>query len=501
MKKIHFNTIKLITVICLSAFIISCDFGLLDEEPKTFLSENAVFANKDGVVAATISIYEPWRQENLYGWWLLGCNELFSDYLYGRGSQAPLGNYKLDATSIMRVGNIWRGCYSIINRTNVVIDQLEEKDIPGVDVTLKNQLLGEARFNRALSYFHLVRLFGDVPLRTESVTDPAQFAIPRTPAAQVYEQIIEDLEFAESNLPPVYPANELGRATKWAATSLLSKVYLTQENWTEAASKAKSVMDSGLFSLVEVKVPEDFQKIFGPDITTHSEEIFSIRHSRIPGLGFNALWVMHRAGSGYSLGNNAHAWYGNFDSWLGEWVKELNSPDPDLRTKDWLYNGPHDEKFLDGTIKMLFKKFRDTESDVPGNDFPVIRYTEVVLIYAEAISQAGNGPTTDAYEAVNMVRRRAFGRDLHTPVAKIDLQPGLSAAEFQDEILLERAKEFVMEGKRWYDLLRTGKAIEVISAAGPVKSAIQEKHLKWPIPSEEIDNNDALNQEDQNPGW
>ena len=78
---------------------------------------------------------------------------------------------------------------------------------------------------------------------------------------------------------------------------------------------------------------------------------------------------------------------------------------------------------------------------------------------------------------------------------------GLSAQDFQNEILLERAKEFVMEGKRWYDLLRTGKTLQVIRASGTVKSAIEEKHLKWPIPSEEIDNNDALSQEDQNPGW
>ncbi|HLU89271.1 MAG TPA: RagB/SusD family nutrient uptake outer membrane protein, partial [Cyclobacteriaceae bacterium] len=171
---------------------------------------------------------------------------------------------------------------------------------------------------------------------------------------------------------------------------------------------------------------------------------------------------------------------------------------PDLRPKDWLYNGPHDEQFLSNEVPMLFKKFRDTQSDNPGNDFPIIRYTEVVFIFAEANCMANGEPTAEAYEAINSIRRRAYGKTPHTPDPVADLPTGLSAQEFRNELMLERAKEFVMEGKRWYDLLRTGTALDVIQALG---KPIQEKHLKWPIPAEEIDNNEALGQENQNPGW
>jgi hypothetical protein len=473
----------------------------LDEEPRTFLSQDGVFSTKEGAISATSGIYEPWGNNNLYGWWLLGNLEFFSDYIYGRGSQSPASRYQLDGTSVIRIGNIWRGAYQLINRANIVIQQLEGKEIPDVSPELKNRLIGEARFNRALGYFHLVRLFGDVPLRLVPETDADKLAIPRSSTNDVYNQIIEDLEFGELNLPESYPTSDIGRATSWAATSLLAKVYLTLGNWSEAAAKAKEVMDSGQFNLLEVSEPEDFQNMFGPTVITHPEEIFSLKHARIGGLGFGPLWLMHRAGSGYSLGGNAHAWFGNFDSWLGEWVKELDSPDPDLRTLDWLYNGPHDEQFLSSEIPMLFKKFRDTESDPPGNDFPILRYTEIVLIFAEATSQANNGPTAEAYEWINKVRRRAFGRDLSLSDPDVDLTPGLSVQQFQDSILLERAKEFVMEGKRWYDLLRTGTTLEVIRASGEGKSAIEERHLKWPIPAEEIDNNDAMTQDDQNPGW
>jgi hypothetical protein len=494
MNKITFN--KLMLGLVFLFFAIGCEDQLI-EAPQTFLSQEAVFSSKAGAISATTGIYEPFREGNLYGWWLLGNIEFFSDYLFGRGSQSPASRYQLASRGIGRIGNIWRGGYQVINRANIVVQQLEEKDIEGVDATLKNRLIAEARFLRAFSYFHLVRLFGDCPLRTTPETDQANLAIPRSPESDVYAQIIADLQFAESNLPNV--AYNEGRATRWSASGLLSIVYLTRSQWSEAAAKAKEIMNSGLFSLVEVEKPEDFQNIFGPSVVTHSEEIFSLKHARIAGLEFEPLWLMHRAGSGYSLGGNAHAWFGNPDSWLGDWMAEIGGPD--LRTTDWMYNGPHDELSLSVEIPMLFKKFRDTDSDLPGNDFPIVRYTEILMIYGEATSQANSGPTPEAYEAVNMVRRRARGKDLNTPDPEIDIPAGLSAAEFQDEVLLERAKEFCMEGKRWYDLLRTGKTLEVIRASGPGKAAIEEKHLKWPIPSEEIDNNEAMTQADQNPGW
>ena len=497
MKNIKQSFIQTCLVALALSLFSGCGDDVLEESPRNFLSQEAVFSTPGGATAATNGIYRPFHNNNLYGWWLLGNVEFFSDYIYGRGSQSPASRYELGATGINRIGNIWRGGYEVINRANLVISELENRDIPGLDTSLKNRLMGEARFLRALSYFHLVRLFGDLPLRLEPETQ--DFAIERSPESAVYDQIIADLEFSEQNLPNSYPAAELGRATRWAATSILSKVYLTLEQWAEAAATAKEVIDSQEFSLVEVTVPEDFQQMFGPEVTTHSEEIFSLKHARIPGLGFGPIWLMHRAGSGYSIGGNAHAWFGNMESWLGDWVQQLNGPD--LRTNDWLYNGEFDDQFLSEEIPMLFKKFRDTESDPAGNDYPIIRYTEVLLIYAEAEAMANGGPTDEAYEYLNMVRRRAYGQDINTPSPLADFPTGLNVQQFQDSLLLERAKEFVMEGKRWYDLLRTDRTIEVIRASGEGKSRIEERHLKWPIPAEEIDNNEALSQSDQNPGW
>src|SRR5690606_17046887 len=118
--------------------------------------------------------------------------------------------------------------------------------------------------------------------------------------------------------------------------------------------------------------------------------------------------------------------------------------------------------------------------------------------FAEAESQANDGPNADAYDAINQVRRRAFGKDPAVADVVADIPAGLNAQQFRDALMLERAKEFLCEGKRWFDLLRTNTALDVLQGLG---FSITERNLLWPIPNEEIDNNSALSQEDQNPGW
>jgi len=310
----------------------------------------------------------------------------------------------------------------------------------------------------------------------------------------VYSQIIEDLQFSESNLPESYPSTEIGRATKWAAKSLLADVFLTLERWNEAVNKAKEVIDSNQFSLERVSSSEDFNtKIFGIDILTHSEEIFSIKYTvNLDNDSF--VRFFHRSEPGWSFGG-PHVYIGVPESFIlqGEW-EDVNSPD--LRRNNTLYSG-EETKYLSESVPMLFKKFRGTTTNV-SNDTPILRYPEVLLIFAEAESQFNGGPTDEAYEAINKVRRRAYGKDPDISDSEADLPTGLSTEAFRDSVLMERAKELLVEGKRWFDLLRTNTALEVIQDLG---FPITEKNLKWPIPQEEIDNNDALTNEDQNPGW
>lgn len=481
---------KLLLIIMLSILFFACD-NILKEEPKTFLSQDIVFSNQGGVKAANYGVYASLITGNYYGQVFLAMLTQIEDDAFGRGSQEPHGNFAWNSVTFERHALIWGAIYSSINRANIVIQNAPE--VSSLSEEFINQIVAESRFLRALGYFHLVRLWGDVPLRLEP--EMVDFAIKRTSSELVYAQIIEDLKFAENNLPVSYSSPDLGRATKWAAKSLLADVYLTLERWNEASVKAKEVIDSKLYSLVRITTSEEFNtKIFGIDIPTHSEEIFAIK--RTVELN-NDSWIrfFHRPEPGYAFGG-PYAILGNLQSFIGqgEWKTQKSL---DLRRNAFLYSGK-DTIYLTGAVQMLFKKFRGTLTNV-SNDTPILRYAEVLLIYAEAESMAKSGPTTEAYEAINMVRRRAYGKDIVTANPAVDLPKGMTSAQFRDALILERAKELLCEGKRWYDLLRTKTAIQVCKAAG--FSNVAEKHLKWVIPQSEIDNNDALTQADQNPGW
>lgn len=482
-----------ILVLCVATSFVACD-SALEEEPESFLSSQQVFRSEEGAISAVKGVYQPLRNTNYYAWWFTGMVEMHADYVNGRGSQAPVGNYQIGATNINRIGFVWSEIYESINRANIVIANVP--NVSGISPTLRDQLIAEARFVRALGYFHLVRLWGDVPLRTTPTIGTEALAVPRSPTDEVYSVIIEDAQFGEAHLPDSYDMDNIGRATRWAAKILLAKVNLTRERWSEAAAKAKEIMDSGMFELVRVETSADFDKIFGPDVITHSEEIFAIKYLRDPDLGSEIPWLLHRPGAGYSSGG-VFAWPGEPESWIGDWPEDS----PDLRRNFNLYNGA-DTVFLSPEIPMLFKKYKDPQAPAQSghaNDLQVFRYAEALLIFAEAESMASGGPTSEAHEAINMVRRRAYGKDPNIPdPGGADIPAGMTADEFRDVVMLERAKEFVMEAKRWFDLLRTDTALEIIQGLGKPISA---KNLKWPIPDEELDNNDALTQADQNPGW
>lgn len=459
----------------------------LEEEPVTFLVSEQFFRNEADAVAATKAIYGPLREGGAYGTDFIILTELQTDYLDGRGSYTPAGNFQHDSRNIQRITGVWNSFYSAINRSNLVIQK-----VPGIRMgdALKNQLLAEARFVRALSYYNLVRLWGPVPLRMEPVTDLKELGAPRAPTAEVYAKIIEDAQFAEANLPERYAPAEVGRATRWAAKTLLADLYLTREQWAQAAAKAKEVIDGGQFSLVRVQQPDDFLQVFGPTVVQSPEEILAAKFLLGSGPQTSLVAFSHHQGAGYSTAG--------FRTVLGDLASEVlrQWPAADLRRQYTLYSASErDRRFLIPAEPELFKKYRDP-AGTGGTDIPIFRYPEVLYIFAEAQAMASGGPTPAAYDAVNRVRRRAYGYDPASP-SPVDLA-GLSPAVFREAVLMDRAHEFILEGKRWFDLVRTGQALPRLRAVG---EPIAERNLLWPIPAEELGTNPALTAADQNPGW
>lgn len=479
---------------------------MLEEVPADRLSQVNFYQTKEDLTLAVNSIYGQLRTNELYGQWFPAFQEGMTDYCISRGSQVAISEYQgLDGTNIGRTDNMWRGFYQVINNANILLDVTPRLSLPDAD---KNPVLGQARFLRALAYYHLVRNFGGVPVRLQPTTSPEQIGGKRASVEEVYKAITDDLTAAEGLLPTRLDNNTVGRATAWAAKALLADVYLTRENWAAARDKAQEVIESGVFSLVDVKVPDDFDKVFGADLAATSEEIFALKFARLNNFGW--LWVsfLHPAQTPYYglQGSRAHFTRPTLPL-LRDW------DDKDFR-KDYNLYGEYINTVTRAVVKfsaaepLCFRKYRDyvpigqPSPGLPaGNDAPVLRYPEVLLIYAEAASQAAGGPTALALERLNTVRRRAYGYAPRTP-SPVDLPlAGLTAASFRNLVLRERAYELMMEGKRWYDLKRLGtdrlKTIIREAKGREVATA----HLLFPIPIQEIDNNPDIAPTDQNPGY
>ncbi len=452
----------------------SCE-DLLEEEPKAIAAE--LFYNTEEELKTGLNaIYEPmsrWRAE------FIVVNDTHTDWGYGRGSRANYNDFAgFNSGKTNVAGQMWDAFYLSIRNANIFIKNAEAAE--GI---------GEAKYLRALAYFDMVRSWGGVPIRTDlNMGEPDT---KKSTPSEVYALIVADLLDAEANLPP--DPSDIGRPSKYAAKLLLADVYLTQGMYAEASAKADEVIKSNKFSLVPTTSIEDFQfNLYGPELLTSSEEIFYFKQTRQDPHGNWLLFILNHPSTGLFNFGGAYAHYGDavnpfFTSW----------DDNDLRKALW-----DQIDFGLGTTTLVSKKYIDNAAVSlrgAGNDLPVYRYAEALLIYAEAAARAGGNPTAVAMEALNKVHRRAFGVDPKTPSA-VDFDiADYDANSFVDLVLQERAYEFIFEGKRWFDLKRTGTAAATILAAKGI--TIQEIAYLWPIPTYELDFNDLMGPEDQNPGY
>ncbi|RYY54555.1 MAG: RagB/SusD family nutrient uptake outer membrane protein [Chitinophagaceae bacterium] len=376
---------------------------------------------------------------------------------------------------------IWSTNYKAITIANIAIAR-----IPGIpmDATLKSRLLGEAKFLRGLLYFNLVRMFGNIPLLT---AEENPLLPPVSPAEEIYAQVITDLDEAAAALPLSYATGSgRGRATQGAANALLAKVYLTLKDWTLAASTAKKVIDSNQYELYP-----DFADVFKLANRNGKEAVFSV------GFGdANGAIIFWEAGQfQVRLLPPALSVEGvkNAQGWQVPTQYLYNQYDQDDRRRAVTFiTEIHDPAGPVTTIRPYIQKYWDRVAEPVGNessnDFPVIRYSDVLLMYAEAnndLNQSGL-----ALEYINKVRKRARFNgtiDLNTVPDYV----GLSQEQFRDAILKERSLEFVAEGQRWFDLARMGKLETQVPLAKTGVTPVA-RHYLFPIPQREIDLNPNL---------
>ena len=405
------------------------------------------------------------------------------------------------------IQNWWRGVYKVIANANLVIE-----NVPGItmDEARKNRVVGEAKFLRAWAYFYAVRLWGDVPLSLEPHYYVTERSFPpRSPQGEVYDQIVADLIAAES--AGLSWTDGSGRVSQSAAKSLLAKVYLTMagfplnkgaEYYALAAAKAKEVIDNaGTIDLFDT-----YGEIHDPANNNKVEHIFSLQYNSdvaenpMGNMYPNFKAVTYRGNSGTGSTIPTVSFYESYEP-------------GDLRAVDrqgWFYTNYYTNgngALFSLGAPYIFKHFNVTAngtSGIPGSgkdnlNVPMIRYAEVLLIFAEAQNESGT-PSQDAYNALKRIRDRA---QLTTP----DLAT-FTQATFREAVWKERWHELAFEGITWFDMVRLRKVYnhtdnDFDDFVGHVLSnsnqPLQEKHLLFPLTRSEMINNPNLRP--QNPGY
>ncbi len=471
----------------------SCEDELV-EQPFSFIAKENFYQNEDDAQAAIVGIYSGLTSNDLYGRWYYDLVLLTDDQVTIHRNplfiQMDDFNYTSDHPYIK---SLWTGIYGVIKYANVAINRIPEIEM---DESVKITLTAEARMIRALMYFNLVRLWGEVPFTTEEVASEESANIPKGSLDEIYNSIIGDLEYAEINLPITRTSSEFGRVTKGGAKTLLTDVLLTMENWDAAAKKAKEVIDGGQYSLLA-----NFSDVFGVDNETNKEIILPVIFDGTTVGNWMASFA-HAGGNDNAMCfNGAQVW--QVDESSDMW---LNWNDDDPRKGYTIY-----EDFVtrSGSIKSVYDTSRPypafgkwnapdetTTSGCPLN--PILyRYADVLLMYAEALSQANSGPNAVAYDAINRVRRRAYGQPLDQ-ISVYDIPLGLDAQAFREAVIEERSKEFVVEGKRLFDLMRTNQFPQKVTDLG---KNINPSAKLFPIPIAEIEANTNLSASDQNEGY
>lgn len=366
------------------------------------------------------------------------------------------------ASENLEVERAWQRSYTVIARSNFLIDNLSTNtEIPE---SILKPAIAEASFLRALAYFNLVRIFGEVPL---IVTGSEVInSIAKSPVPEIYDRIVTDLQFAETNLPVESQISLKGKASQGAAKALLAKVYLYQQNFSGSLAKAKEVIESQEYSLFE-----DFEDLWLLNNENGPEHIFSAQ--------FNDGAVSNNLDQFIASGSSAFR-NGGFDSFLVHQSFYDDFPDSDYRKE---------VTFIEEGIIEVFKFLDRTggsKGGARGMNIPVLRYADVLLIAAEAENEV-NGPA-NAYQYINEVRERARNRDGSPGTGPADLA-GLTQEQFRDEVYRERELELAFEGEAWFDLVRQGRFLEVL---GPLGATAEDQTL--PLPQRDLDINDLLGQ-------
>lgn len=496
-----------IALLSIAISVGGCKKSFLNQEPESGLTDANFWKTESDLKQGVVGAYSSLRGMGTFSYWVFG--EMRSDnttFQYnapqrGQENRELVDQLLVNSTNTL-IQDYWRDCYVAISRCNDVLNNVGRIEM---SAAAKSQATGEVKFLRAFHYFNLVRQFGGVPLRLEAIKSPTQAPSKgRASVDEVYKQIITDLTDAANDLPDVgsYPSSEKGRATKGAANALLGEVYMTQKKFGEALIALRKVTGYSLLSA--------YKDIFLTTNKNNAESIFEIQYYSTAGtnLSSNFMYQFAPFNSGTAVTNDPGTNL-NFNSGWNTPTTDLIAAyeSGDLRKDVSLAEGFTSSS---GFVAVPYVKKYNQGFVQPGQtnvNFPVIRYADVILMIAECLNEQGFAPDGEAFGLLNQIRRRAglAIKSFGNPVPALNVS---SQTEFRTAIDQERKVELAFENHRWYDLVRTGTAIPVLTAHGQreiAKNPSQfpagsyqptQNKLLLPIPQREV-NLDNLSQNPQ----
>lgn len=482
---------KYILYIVLGPLVLSFWGCNLKMQPISEIGEGSFYQTPQEINAAVVACYNGLQAPMRYEWML---TELRSDNARLQSSvttstdrtmQLEFDQSRVSATS-EHVYNYWKAVYHNIARCNVVLMHLDVVK----DAALKNQYEAEARFIRGYHYFNLVRIYGPVFIVDKRLDAVSALNYERSTVEDVYTFLTTDLQFAAEHLPASYPENEKGRLTSWAAKALLAKVRMTRGLYdTETRHLLNDIIEHGGFDL-----QPSYASVFDINNELNNEILFTIRYTS-GGIGLGSPFgnwfaplqsgaaVINGGGNGYNYPTD-------------DLVSSYSSTDS-RRDVTFALDYTNEQKIV--VDRRYVKKFLSPVilKEDGDKDWPILRYADVLLMYAEVLNEI-EGPAT-ALPYINRTRQRAGLTDLTmTDVA--------NKHQMRMALEKERRLELAYENHRWFDLIRTGRVIEVmqehwntetfyadiIAETGPL--VLNENLVLLPIPQKEIDINQAITQ-------
>ena len=468
----------------------SCDLNI---SPESYIADEFFFKDEAQVNVAVIGCYGGMQAPLEYEWAL---TELRSDNTrMNRSSTTNEVNLQLSVLDLsvmnstnLNIRNYWETTYQNINNCNTVLDPAKTAVVP--NGKRRDQFEGEALFIRSYHYFNLVRLFGPVFLVTEDVSVAESMKMGRTPIDGVYKQIIDDLKLSVDKLKDVtYSSNDTGRATVLAAKSLLAKVYLTLGRYEDARPL--------LFDVIEEKgealIP--YADIFDVNKEMNSEIIFAVRYKTgNQGIGspFANAFAPTNSGTLVVIGSGDGKNYPTTD--LISSYDPVNDVRKDVSLAEYYIDDTKTNPIINDAYVKKFLSPVTVRYDAE-NDWPVLRYGDVLLMYAEVLNEL-EGPAS-ALKYLNMTRVRAG-------ISAFTAGDFSTRNAFRLELEKERRLELAFENQRWFDLLRWGKAKSVVndhihgsewsfySTYASEPGYMEDYQLILPIPQSVIDNNSGV---------